>query len=1000
MGEKILADLFLVVAEAVLSYTLDKLDPANKVRDWLKRDPAKLAFQKALARSYAAFARHYPDYVASLFDESFLTKEATPEISKLLIRNQHPDPAALAQLWGQSLGANADFAKRATKPASDFLTWLDAELKGEQVFQPLYDSRALDGIEAGIENLTLELRRSLDAALKNAGQYMDLNVGGDIANSVITTGNYNQVNVNHYYSGNFVSLKDFYEAPDAVFKRVRVEEFIGRAWLTTKVKEFLHDPKRKSGAFLIEGEAGVGKSAFMAHLVHTESYLHLFGEQFSGDTRVQGALLSLGAQLVARYRLTDYDKREDLIYMAGASPQFLQRLLNSASQKLSAGEKIVIVCDALDEAGNFPDGNVFGLPDVLPDGVYFILSQRPVPTKLPNIVADTLTLNAQSDENLHDMEAFLRAATKRNEVATQLRAKNISEETFIRTMKEKSLGVWIYLYYVLDVQNGYLTPLDLDSMPVGLAGYYSKYWGDWRDGKRGDGKKNWSSLYAPLLTTLATAQEAITEEQLRIWANVQATKLEVTRLLREDWRAFITEREDADGICLYRPYHLSFRDFLTGKMTGSLPKAQAEFARELADMTMDAHKRIVAEYRKQCNGKWEDLAPQTYPRRHLSTHLALAKDFQTLRTLLTEGDEHIAWAEEKYKIEETYAGFLADLQPLWKHAENTKDYALGIRLMLIENSIRSLAANIPPLLLAELAKTGMWSIPRCFGVIRQNSNISSQIKMMKLLAPLLNHEQMRELLGIALEIQNESARVYALTDLAPHLNDELKPQALQDALTAAHEIKDESARASALSALAPHLNDELKPQALTAARAIKAEYDRARTLSALAPHLNDELKPQALQDALTAAHEIKDESARASALSALAPHLNDELKPQALQDALTTAREIKAESARARALYDLLKNIGNIEKVGVLEELLFIDSPLRPASKTVELWKEIEYQRLDLHLFSFIDRTSKQNRQKGMDALGALAPALVHFSGGRIIGELLRAIQDTVRWWP
>lgn len=56
-------------------------------------------------------------------------------------------------------------------------------------------------------------------------------------------------------------------------------------------------------------------------------------------------------------------------------PNYLDRLLRLAADKLSAGEKIVIVCDALDEAGTAPNGNAFGLPSVLPYGVCFILSQ-------------------------------------------------------------------------------------------------------------------------------------------------------------------------------------------------------------------------------------------------------------------------------------------------------------------------------------------------------------------------------------------------------------------------------------------------------------------------------------------------------------------------------------------------------------------------------------------------------------------------------------------------
>lgn len=57
-----LAELFSAVAGAVFSYAIEQLDPADKAKAWLKRDPARLGFQKALARTYAAFARQDPDY--------------------------------------------------------------------------------------------------------------------------------------------------------------------------------------------------------------------------------------------------------------------------------------------------------------------------------------------------------------------------------------------------------------------------------------------------------------------------------------------------------------------------------------------------------------------------------------------------------------------------------------------------------------------------------------------------------------------------------------------------------------------------------------------------------------------------------------------------------------------------------------------------------------------------------------------------------------------------
>ena len=600
-----LPELLISITDAVLSYTIDKLDPAETIKSWLKREPARLAFQKALARAYAAFARQYPEYVKSLFDQSFLEKEAAPKLAKFLLRGQHPDPAALAQAWGKSLGQepHSAFCWQATKPAGDFLAWLEAELKAEPVFQPLFDSRALDSLprlEEQIAKLTAELNRSLNAALKQAGEYekVVLSIGGDVQDSVIIAGDHNQVNVSKvYYSGQFTSLSDYYISPDSVFQRVRVDEFVGREWLTAKVDAFLNDPVQKSGAFVLIGDAGVGKTSFMAHLVKERGYLHFFSELAPGDSGLKRALQSLGSQLVTRYQIDPYKDRDTLTQTA-VFPDFLEHLMRLAAQGLCYGEKIVIVCDALDEAGTSSDGNVLGLPNVLPDGVYLILSQRPVNVKLPNLTPHIEKLETQGDGNLQDMDKYLGGVAKRPEIVGQILAREYTEAFFIQTLQQKSQGVWMYLHYILrEIESGWRAPLNLENLPTGLVGYYADFWDDWRHGRRGrgDGPNKWDELYAPLLTTLAVTQEPVTIEQITEWSGVKAKPREVHRLLSESWHAFITERETPKGR-LYSPYHLSFRDFITGKVDfEKLSIAQINLVQDLAEQIIDVIREIGAE---------------------------------------------------------------------------------------------------------------------------------------------------------------------------------------------------------------------------------------------------------------------------------------------------------------------------------------------------------------------------------------------------------------------
>ncbi len=157
--------LLAAVAQAVFDYLLQETGLAERVRAVLGVDPERRAFRTALASAYAAFARQYPDLVASLFDESFLTREGAPILAQLLTRRGRPDPAELARRWAQHLGhSNPESWPRlteATRAAADFLTWLEAELAKQPVLQPLWDSRALERIAENTE----AIRRTLENVL-------------------------------------------------------------------------------------------------------------------------------------------------------------------------------------------------------------------------------------------------------------------------------------------------------------------------------------------------------------------------------------------------------------------------------------------------------------------------------------------------------------------------------------------------------------------------------------------------------------------------------------------------------------------------------------------------------------------------------------------------------------------------------------------------------------------------------------------------------------------
>ncbi len=184
--------LFAAAAEAVFSDLLDMLEPAERLRDWLKRNPAKLAYQHALARTYVAFARQYPELTASLFNESFLTIEAAPELAKFLTHHQHPDHTQLVRLWAKSITPQTEAGQQSVEVLSKredlnaasayFVELLTSELKNESALQPLFDSRALESlpaIEAKLDTLTTTLENNLKQALAIANNYQQTVVNND-----------------------------------------------------------------------------------------------------------------------------------------------------------------------------------------------------------------------------------------------------------------------------------------------------------------------------------------------------------------------------------------------------------------------------------------------------------------------------------------------------------------------------------------------------------------------------------------------------------------------------------------------------------------------------------------------------------------------------------------------------------------------------------------------------------------------------------------------------
>jgi hypothetical protein len=458
----------------------------------------------------------------------------------------------------------------------------------------------------------------------SAGGAGAIAIGGDVIRSILVTGG------NLVFVGDYERIKDAYINPAPVFARVRIDRFKGRSQLAAQLQDFFS--KRSNGYFVLEGEAGLGKSAFFAHLVKENGYIHHFVELAPGPAGVVPGLKNLAAQLIPAWELGPSAVDGALPTSAGR-PDFLQGLLFEAAARrgqVRPDEKIVLVIDALDEAAAADGQNGFVLPPVLPPGVYVLVSQRsgawPPAIQTPRQVA---RLEASSTSNLDDIREFLDSAVTWPNIAAGLQSGEAAAqsglptpETFKETLLQKCNGVWVYLNFILDeIERGDRSTNQLATLPDNLWQYYARYWQRWRD----DNAVRWAATYLPLIATLAAAREAVSLSMLCDLANVPEAELD-PELLSLRWRPFLSP-EHSQGEARYRLYHASLREFLEGRIDRhQLTEAERVFADSLATATRAAHQRIIARCRSTPNTDWTSC--DEYGLRNLVGHLQAALELE------------------------------------------------------------------------------------------------------------------------------------------------------------------------------------------------------------------------------------------------------------------------------------------------------------------------------------------------------------------------------------
>jgi len=415
----------------------------------------------------------------------------------------------------------------------------------------------------------------------------------------------------------------------------------------------------------------------------------------------------------------------------------------------------------------------------------------------------------------------------------------------------------------------FLTPEELGQLKPGLQTYFDQWWDDQR--------RQWGMavpLKEPavraLLNLLACALGPLSTDDLLALMEPEHFDLWILEEALRPLARFVVGDGKEQGYVFSHPR-------LNQYFYEKLPPRERQ-AWEQRFMSYGRHTLLAL-----TSGEREANKVSSYPIRYYGAHLERG-DAHSDRfdEMVSEG-----WLRAWEMLEGAYDGFLNDLARAWRRAEedgaraqSTQERSRAIgwqcRYALIVASIKSLAGNIPPALLAALVDRGVW-IP-IQGV------------------------------AYARQIQDEGQRAWALAGLAPYLPAPLQETVLYEALGATRAIADEDRRAWALAGLAPYLPESLLPEALVVARAMAREDSRAEALVGLAPHLPESLQVTVLPEALTAARVVVDGYSRARAMRGLAPYLPAPL----LREALAIARAMAREDNRAEALAGLVPRLGEL----------------------------------------------------------------------------------------
>lgn len=478
--------------------------------------------------------------------------------------------------------------------------------------------------------------------------------------------------------------------------------FVGRDWLIDEIDAW-RNASSSERALLIVGDPGIGKSAFVAEMIHLNlsdrvlAY-HVCRADDPETLRPSTFLMSLTGMIACRLpafaELLEAPHFQEL-FDPETLPErpahvFDQGLIAALHQLPAPPDGIrYLLIDALDEALNAVEGQldivslVKSRLERFPAWLRIVATTRREPDVLNRLSGlRAACIDAHRQENLNDIDRFIEARLQSAEMTERLADSGVPVAVVQQKLRASADGNFLYASQALqDIERDNYTFDRLDELPNGLNGRYLSFF------ERAFPNENSYGPARIVLEVLLAAQRPLTRAQIE--RSVSFNSVYALNHVLSKLSTFLDT--GGDGV---RIYHKSLSDWLTETSTSaphrfivSTTSGHARLAASCsealpfpwkADPTAPIAKPIVIDRNEQ---PVSDESITSYALDHFPSHLAATGQRESLIQLLTS----FAYINMRVANSKLFVQVRDLHEAMTLFPPESKDYAL---LFLIEQSLR------------------------------------------------------------------------------------------------------------------------------------------------------------------------------------------------------------------------------------------------------------------------------------------------------------------------